>query len=151
MSDVVVVMREGRVEQVGPPLEVYRRPVSAFVARFIGTTNLLEGERLGPNEVRVAGRVFAIESRLAGDGSKVLLSVRPEDTRLDASGGSEANRLPGRIVFERDLGELSQWYVDCGLDENIIVNSAGRSETHLEQGEDVSVVFPPEVCVPVRS
>ncbi|MFN2489323.1 MAG: ABC transporter ATP-binding protein [Actinomycetota bacterium] len=149
MSDVVVVMREGRVEQVGPPLEVYRRPATAFVARFIGTTNLLGGERVSDNEVRIAGRTFHVEEAI-DEGTEVLLSIRPEDARLDGREGPEANRLPGRIVFKRDLGELSQWYVDCGLDENIIVNSPGRSERHLEQGTDVTVVFPPQVCVPVR-
>jgi putative spermidine/putrescine transport system ATP-binding protein len=150
MSDVVVVMREGRVEQVGPPLDVYRRPATAFVARFIGTTNLLEGERMADNDVRVAGRVFHVESSIAGNGGKVLLSVRPEEARIEAERDSRPNELPGRIVFERDLGELSQWYVDCGLGDNIIVNSPGRKERHLEQGSDVSVVFPPQACVPVQ-
>jgi putative spermidine/putrescine transport system ATP-binding protein len=150
MSDVVVVMREGRVEQVGPPLDVYRRPATAFVARFIGTTNLLEGERMADSDVRVAGRVFHVESSIAGNGAKVLLSVRPEDARIEVGEDSRPNALPGRIVFERDLGELSQWYVDCGLGDNIIVNSPGRKERHLEQGSDVSVVFPPQACVPVQ-
>jgi putative spermidine/putrescine transport system ATP-binding protein len=149
MSDVVVVMREGRVEQVGPPLEVYRRPATAFVARFIGTTNLLEGERAADDAVRVAGRLFHVEGRLDG-AARVLLSVRPEDAHLDLDDDAGPNRLPGRIVFERDLGELSQWYVDCGLGENIVVNSPGRSERHLEQGSEVSVVFPPAACVPVE-
>src|SRR5918992_5923648 len=148
MSDVVVVMRAGRVEQVGAPLEVYRRPATAFVARFIGTTNLLEGER-GSGVVRVAGRDFRVESPIESADGKVLLSVRPEDARMEFEGRSPTNALPGRIVFERDLGELSQWYVDCGLSDNIIVNSPGRSERHLEQGSDVSIFFPPEACVPV--
>jgi putative spermidine/putrescine transport system ATP-binding protein len=150
MSDVVVVMRAGRVEQIGPPLEVYRRPRTAFVARFIGTTNLLEGERMGDNAVRVAGRLFHVDSPIEGTGGKVLLSVRPEDARIEVDGGSTTNELRGRIVFERDLGELSQWYVDCGLGDNIIVNSPGRSERHLEQGSDVSVVFPAQACVPLE-
>ena len=47
MSDLVVVMNAGRIEQVGPPLEVYRRPGSPFVAGFIGRTNLLVGEASG--------------------------------------------------------------------------------------------------------
>ena len=56
MSDVVVVMNDGRVEQAGPPLEVYRQPSTAFVARFMGATNLLPAKVHGPDDVKVGGR-----------------------------------------------------------------------------------------------
>jgi putative spermidine/putrescine transport system ATP-binding protein len=150
MSDVVVVMREGRVEQMGAPLDVYRKPATAFVARFIGTTNLLEGRREGDDQIRVGDHIFRVSGEIEGAGDKALISVRPEDARLGTDGPADHNRLPGRIVFERDLGELSQWYVDCGLEENVVVNSPGRSEEHIEQGRRVTVYFPPEACVPVR-
>jgi hypothetical protein len=53
-------------------------------------------------------------------------------------------------VFVRDLGELYECYVDCGLAEHVVVAGSPRDRTHVEQGQAVSVVFPEEACVVVR-
>src|SRR5919109_2489454 len=96
MSDVVVVMKAGRIEQVGAPLGVYRRPASAFVARFIGTTNLLEGRRSRGGTVAVAGRAFAVaEDGADPAGDRVLISVRPEAARIVDVESPRDNTLPG--------------------------------------------------------
>jgi putative spermidine/putrescine transport system ATP-binding protein len=151
MSDVVVVMREGKIEQVGAPLEVYRRPSTAFVARFIGTTNLLEGRPADGGHVRVAGRRFAISpDGRATTGDSALLSVRPEDARIVDEGSSRDNTLAGRVVFVRDLGELHQCYVDCGLTDHVVVAASARDHSAVAQGDSVAVFFPPEACVLVR-
>ena len=151
MSDLVVVMRDGRVEQVGEPLEVYRRPETAFVARFIGSTNLLEGSAAGDGAVMVRDRRFALDGRGRGAGSgPVLLSVRPEETHLETGETSAENSLPGTVVFVRDLGELFECYVDCGFDDNVVVAGSPRERVHVSQGDRVTVRFPPEACVVVR-
>jgi putative spermidine/putrescine transport system ATP-binding protein len=150
MSDTVVVMREGKVEQVGGPLEVYRRPASAFVARFIGSTNLLRAAVTGRGAGRVGDRRFTFSTDRSGaEGGEVLLSVRPEDAQM-VTDASRDNTLPGTVVFVRDLGEVSQCYVDCGFDEHVVV--AGPSQQHrgLEQGQRTAVLFPPEACIVVR-
>jgi putative spermidine/putrescine transport system ATP-binding protein len=150
MSDVVVVMRAGRIEQVGAPLEVYRRPASAFVARFIGTTNLLEGRPSRGGTVAVAGRDFEVsEDGADARGEHVLISVRPEAARIVDAGSSKANTLQGSVVFVRDLGELHQCYVDCGLDENVVVAASAQDHAAVAQGDSVAVHFPPEACVVV--
>jgi putative spermidine/putrescine transport system ATP-binding protein len=149
MSDLVVVMNEGRVEQVGEPLEVYRRPESAFVARFIGSTNLLEGSAADDGSVRVRDRRFALNGDRPVRGS-VLLSVRPEETHLQTEVEEDDNTLPGTVVFVRDLGELFECYVDCGLDDNVVVAGSPRERVTVTQGDRVSVRFPPEACVVVR-
>jgi putative spermidine/putrescine transport system ATP-binding protein len=153
MSDLVVVMQAGCVEQVGPPLEVYRRPATAFVARFIGSTNLLEGTAVAADRVQIGGRELRVAD---GDGrrpgERVVLSVRPEDAHLligEARAGAN-NSLHGRVVFVRDLGELFECYVDCGLDRHVVVAGSPRERAPVDQGDDVSVQFPPESCVVVR-
>ena len=83
MSDLVVVMNAGRIEQVGPPLEVYRRPGSPFVAGFIGRTNLLVGEAAGDGSVAVAGRPFDVAGGADATG---------EVTDLGPAGGRAARR-----------------------------------------------------------
>ncbi len=153
MSDLVVVMQAGRVEQVGPPLEVYRRPATAFVARFIGNTNLLEGTAVAPDRVRVGdGELWLSDADGRSRGERVLVSVRPEDTHLlvGASRVGATNALRGRVVFVRDLGELFECYVDCGLDQHVVVAGSPRERVHVDQGDEVSVRFPPEACVVVR-
>jgi putative spermidine/putrescine transport system ATP-binding protein len=147
MSDLVVVMDRGRVEQVGEPLEVYRRPESPFVASFIGRTNLLPGE-VSDGVVRVAGRPFEVDRPVAP--GPITLSVRPEDAHLETTATPERNALPGRVVFVRDLGELFECYVDCGLDEPVVVAGSPRERVHVEQGQSVTVAFPRQACVVVE-
>jgi putative spermidine/putrescine transport system ATP-binding protein len=151
MSDLVVVMQAGRVEQLGPPLEVYRRPATAFVAKFIGSTNLLEGRAAGAGRVRLGDRDLAVPGADGRDGDPVLVSVRPEDARLHAADGTVPNSLSGSVVFVRDLGELFECYVDCGLRDNVVVAGSPRERVRVEQGDAVQVEFPAEACVVVRS
>jgi putative spermidine/putrescine transport system ATP-binding protein len=151
MSDLVVVMDAGRVEQVGPPLEVYRRPATAFVARFIGSTNLLEGRALPNGRVRVGDAELQVEGgHPSYDGDTVVISVRPEEAHLSTGAAAEDNAISGTVVFVRDLGELFECYVDCGLGENVVVAGSPRDRVPVEQGDRVSVRFPPDACVVVR-
>ncbi|AEW99153.1 ABC transporter ATP-binding protein [Streptantibioticus cattleyicolor] len=111
MSDRIAVVRDGRIEQTGPPAEVYRRPATAFVASFIGTANLLDGttgirpERLrlappgtapGPDERAAAGRIDTVTPlgphtriTVALDDGGRLTVLRPDDGRTApvAAGG----------------------------------------------------------------
>jgi putative spermidine/putrescine transport system ATP-binding protein len=150
MSDLVVVMNAGRVEQVGPPLEVYRRPGSPFVAGFIGRTNLLRGEAAGDGSISVVGRPFEVSGGADRSGD-VTVSVRPEAAQLVADGLPDRNALPGTVVFVRDLGELFECYVDCGLEDHVIVAGSPRDWVPVEQGAQVAVRFPSEACVVVAS
>jgi putative spermidine/putrescine transport system ATP-binding protein len=150
MSDLVVVMNAGRIEQLGAPLEVYRRPASPFVAGFIGRTNLLRGEAAGDGTVAVAGRPFDVAGGVDAAGD-VALSVRPEAAQLVVDGVPDRNALPGTVVFVRDLGELFECYVDCGLDDHVIVAGSPRDWVPVAQGASVSVRFPAEACVVVAS
>jgi putative spermidine/putrescine transport system ATP-binding protein len=147
MSDLVVVMDQGRVEQIGEPLDVYRRPETPFVAGFIGRTNLLRGE-VSDDVARIAGRPFDVDRVVVA--GPVAISVRPEDAHLLAGEPPERNALPGRVVFVRDLGELFECYVDCGLAEPVVVAGSPRERVQVEQGQAVSVVFPRESCVVVE-
>jgi putative spermidine/putrescine transport system ATP-binding protein len=107
LSDRVVVMSEGRIEQVGTPAEIYDRPATGFVARFVGTLNLLGGKvvdassgqvMVGKTPVRSAG---VIPDRPAG--SQVMLALRPESVTLDADGGDASS--PSRSRSDQDAGE----------------------------------------------
>ena len=94
-------MRSGRIEQIGAPLEVYRRPVNQFVSSFIGETNFLPPDFFG------AGRSFAAAR---------ILSVRPEAIHFgEPPAGIEALRFEGTVHGTVYLGETAEHLLDCGL------------------------------------
>lgn len=98
VSDRIVVMSRGRVEQVGTPEEVYRRPASAFVAGFVGRSSMIEATvGASPGTLDVAGHLIPAEAaRGMLYGAEVRAFVRPEDVRL----GPSARDLPGAVAME---------------------------------------------------
>jgi putative spermidine/putrescine transport system ATP-binding protein len=151
MSDLVVVMRDGLVEQVGEALEVYRRPATAFVARFVGSTNLLRGTAVGPDRIRLGDHDVRVGGTTLITGDEVTVSLRPEEAHLMLGDPSVDgnNVLRGTVVFMRDLGELFECYVDVGLDDPLIVAGSPRERIDVRPGDRASVSFAPDACVVV--
>ena len=113
MGDKIVVMREGRIEQTGNPLELYDHPVNTFVAGFIGSPamNFLPGTlRREGDTARVqlvdGTEVRAPANAAGGDGQAVILGMRPEHLSLDASGG-----IPTEVVVVEPTG--AETHVSC--------------------------------------
>ncbi len=114
VSDRIAVMRAGRVEQVGPPEAIYRTPGTAFVAEFMGSTNMLPGriEAVDGAEiaVRAGGAMFRVQGAAGTVGDPVLLSIRPETMRVlagDADGRSvteDGRSVTATLVLREFLG-----------------------------------------------
>ena len=117
MADLVVVMGEGRIRQAGSPLDIYRRPSDAFVAAFIGSTNLFQATA-GASGASVPGGTIPGLAVPAGEGATV--SVRPEDIRLVDPADAA---IRGRVTFVRDLGASVETFVACGDQEIVAVSS----------------------------
>lgn len=102
MADLVIVMKDGVIQQVGPPMAVYHNPANAFVAGFIGTTNLLPCN-VENGTIKVLETAIAIDDadRISVQNGKAQLSVRPEHVELAPPGSG----IPAEITFIRDLGE----------------------------------------------
>lgn len=152
MSDVVVVLDEGRVQQVGPPMEIYRNPVNTFVANFIGSTNLLEGVTADSRMVRVGGEVLRVE-RMAGTGAPgraVTLSVRPEEVHVFPRISPGENRFPGTVTFVRDVGASVETFVDC-LGATIVSMASRKDNPGVAAGDRVTVELPAEACMVLTS
>ena len=100
MADRIVVMNAGRIEQIGTPEDVYDRPNSEFVARFIGGSNVLEATHVAGNAVEVDGHTLDIgQGSFAGPGAPMSFCVKTHDLELladDAVGAG--NTLPGRCA-----------------------------------------------------
>lgn len=146
MADVVVVMGEGRVQQVGPPLEVYHRPKNRFVADFIGANNFLDAEVVGGDRIRVLGRSLAAEVPAGLEpGAGAVLSIRPEKLRLFEEPPTDAPSFEGTVTFVRDLGQLVETLVEVGGRELRVVGApplaVGR-RVHVGLEPADGVVFP---------
>ncbi|HSB77561.1 MAG TPA: ABC transporter ATP-binding protein [Candidatus Methylomirabilis sp.] len=120
ISDRIAVMHQGRIVQEGTAETLYHRPASAFVAQFIGRTNLLAGKVLsaspGGVEVEVAGVHLRISTDAAGlkAGETVQLVARPEIINLTP--GAQAGGIQGTVVSRTFLGEKAEYRVQVGAD-----------------------------------
>jgi putative spermidine/putrescine transport system ATP-binding protein len=116
LSDRVVVMSEGRMEQVGTPFEIYNFPTTAFVASFVGTLNVLAGTivEAGRGEVSIAGQTISLTRKFEGRaGQEVRVALRPEMATLgDRPAGS--TRLTGKVADVSFLGSIVRIRVDVG-------------------------------------
>src|SRR5215217_3598059 len=116
MADRLAVMNEGRIEQVGSPREVYEEPASAYVADFLGISNMLDAQAIGMDSdgrcrVRVGDfELLASQGHTSARGS-VKVVVRPERVRIEAPGETGENRLPGKIERVVYAGAISQLVV----------------------------------------
>jgi iron(III) transport system ATP-binding protein len=107
MADRIVVMNQGVIEQVGTPTEVYRKPTSAFVADFVGTTNFLPALVTGTSQVRYAGLELACELDVRpGVGHDVTLAIRPEDIVVRGVGAHTSNSCAARVADVEFLGSF---------------------------------------------
>ncbi|MEO3384925.1 ABC transporter ATP-binding protein [Mesorhizobium sp. CAU 1741] len=142
MADLVVVMGQGRIRQAASPVQVYRKPTDAFVADFIGSTNLLplkgDGDLLGSSFPSLGMSVGA------GGGH---LSIRPEDVRLVSP---DEGTLRGTVTFVRDLGGTVETFVDVG-GHTITAVTTPRQRTAFVTGDAVGVTLPFESCVVLKA
>jgi putative spermidine/putrescine transport system ATP-binding protein/spermidine/putrescine transport system ATP-binding protein len=155
MSDTIVVMSKGHVEQVGAPEEVYTSPASAFVARFLGNSNLvpaLVGGREGDTvSVEAEGmgaiRLPAARCATAGPGEKATLVIRSENLRLVAGEENipdDALTLPAEVAAVDYQGQAARYFVQIGDRTLQAVNSI---EMHPHrQGTKVRAVIRGRDC-----
>jgi iron(III) transport system ATP-binding protein len=146
MAERLAILSAGRVIQVGRPGEVYRDPVDAFVAAFIGETNLLPGTVAAVDEGRVTvdteiGRVVgtAKSSYAARQGARAVASVRPEDVLLGAR-TQGANAFEGTLEEYTFLGEVGQYAVLVGRRS---IKAVVAAPCDVAAGERLAVSFDP--------
>ncbi|HEU5363421.1 MAG TPA: ABC transporter ATP-binding protein [Gaiellaceae bacterium] len=140
MADRIVVMNRGRIEQLGDPAELYERPRTAFVASFLGVSNLLGGVVAGPELVRLeSGQELRVAAGvLNGHTGPVSVGIRPEKVRI---GGDGVNRLAGQIVERAYVGVSTQYVVKTDVGQvSVYVQGAGE---HVP-GEQLQLSFAPE-------
>jgi spermidine/putrescine transport system ATP-binding protein len=157
MSDRIAVMRAGRIEQLGNPEELYERPRTAFVAGFLGVSNLLEGEVAGADgslvTVKLAdGTLLRAPADGAATSGPVRIGVRPEklrvDARAEAGAGNGLNVLSGTVLDASYIGVSTQYLVQTAEGHRLTVyaqnlDTAGAGEL-LADGQRVSLTWKPQ-------
>jgi len=156
LADRLVVMSQGRVQQIGSPSELYERPRNHFVADFIGRSNFFHGRVVAPGLFRSAG---GLDLRYADDGAgprgAAILAVRPEKIAIEAGHGGEAdagggtgagdrNLVPATVSFITYLGAATEITLRLASGEEMVMsrpNDADGPSTGFAVGEPVRAVW----------
>jgi len=158
LSDRIAVMNQGRICQIGPPKELYERPIDRFVADFIGVSNLIEGNIAAADAAArrlvvdtPLGRLSALYDDAFERGDACIVAVRPENAALGDTPRPDHNRLEGRISFAAYMGNTLRYDVDIG--EGRLFKVDIRDPWHhesLQPGTAVVVSFIASSTVAVR-
>ena len=144
LADRIIVLRDGRIEQVGSPRELYARPANIFVAQFLGTPrmNILAAVVADGGRAELAdGRSIALPPLAAplSPGALISVGIRPEDIRIGEAPGA----LPFTIGFVERLGGLATVHLQAGGGSEPIACQL-RDDGSLREGDKVAVQLPPE-------
>ncbi len=144
MSDTIVVMSEGVIQQLGSPVDIYNEPENAFVARFIGESNIIDGMMKEDFKVEFAGREFTCVDKGFDKDEPVDVVIRPEDVRVVPYGEGMLDVTVTSVVFK---GVHYEMLLE-GKDFTWLVQST-KSE---KEGEKVSInIFPDEIHIMHKS
>jgi iron(III) transport system ATP-binding protein len=144
-ADVIAVMNAGRIEQAGSPEDIYDRPRSEFVARFIGASNVIKGKALDGNHIAFAGTTLRCNGATLTVGSETAVSIRQHQITLstDQPAASE-NVLPVRVARQVYLGGTRDYMVEAS-DGTPLRVTAPASQI-IPPGTAVWLHLPPERC-----
>jgi spermidine/putrescine transport system ATP-binding protein len=145
MSDRISVLDGGQLQQVGSPAEIYDRPQNAFVAGFIGASNIIHGRIERGMVALPAGAKMEIHgaAQPAVEGASVIVSIRPEKVVVgDDVSGEQSVRLRGAVVDVVYLGATTHITVDCGPGLHLLAvtfHPGGVGASRLARGDEVAV------------
>jgi iron(III) transport system ATP-binding protein len=151
LSDRIAIMHNGTIVQIGTPRKIYDQPRNAFVAAFVGRSNLLPGTLLNRDQqsaqaliATALGPILCKAANTAGGGAPSAALIRPEHVILkqfgDHAGDTRVNCFRGRVVQLAFLGEATECIVQIG-DVTILARGlAGQ----FNSTDDVDIIFPPE-------
>ncbi|MBE6690291.1 MAG: ABC transporter ATP-binding protein [Ruminococcaceae bacterium] len=136
MSDTVVVMADGRIQQIGTPTDIYNEPVNAFVADFIGESNILDGVMPADNKARFAGHTFDCVDGGFAKNEQVDIVIRPEDVDVVPV---EKGMLSGTVSGVTFKGDYYEIIVDvCGFKWMI------ETSDFVAEGQEIGLYIEPD-------
>ncbi len=143
-ADLICVMNAGKIEQSGSPEDIYDHPRSEFVARFIGSSNVIKGKGLDAARIDFAGTPLRCSGEKINSGAPTPVSIRPHDIAISAAQRQGENIVPATIVRQVFLGGSRDYMVEAKDGTQLrVVTAAGES---IPQGSAVWLHLPPERC-----
>ena len=142
ISDRIAVMRDGVIQHLGTPQEIYHRPANIFVATFIGRTNLLDAQYDSSTEtVQLDGYEFHVDGLPSETDSSVVLSVRPEDFQMSKDGGSGIESTITDNIF---LGLNTHFFVELPGKQTIEIIHESVMDSSFRRGDTVYLTIKSE-------
>ena len=144
-ADVICVMNGGKIEQAGSPEEIYDRPRSEFVARFIGSSNVVKGKGLDGGRIELAGIALHCSGEPVVPGAPTAVSIRPHGITLTATPPQNAdNVLPATVVRQVFLGDSRDYMVE--LKDGTQLRTVTAPADNIPHGSAVWLHLPAERC-----
>jgi iron(III) transport system ATP-binding protein len=144
-ADLIAVMNAGRIDQLGSPEDIYDRPQSEFVARFIGASNVIRGVARDENHVAFAGSTLQVVGARLKAGNAAPVAIRQHDIQLSvAAPVSTRNALKARVTRQVFLGASRDYLVETadGTALRVVTTPANI----VAEGTEVWLTLPPERC-----
>jgi iron(III) transport system ATP-binding protein len=144
-ADLIAVMNGGRIDQLGTPEDIYARPQSEFVARFIGASNVLKGTARDENHMSFAGATLRVIGAKLAAGKSAAVAIRQHDiqlaTQAPASGGNTIQATVTRQVY---LGASRDYVVETA--DGCSLRVVTPTDVAVEKGREVWLTLPPDRC-----
>ena len=143
-ADLIAVMNAGKIEQAGSPEEIYDRPRSEFVARFIGASNVIKGNSLDDTRVEFVGVPLRCNGARLKSGVETAVSIRPHDIAIAAAAVQGENVVPATVVRQVFLGDSRDYMVEAKDGTQLRVVTV--ADKNIPQGSAVWLTMPPDRC-----
>ena len=145
MSDKVVVMNGGRIQQMGTPEQIYNEPENAFVADFIGDSNIIDGVMVEDRVVKICDTVFPCIDEGFGRNKPVDVVIRPEDLIIGKPG---AGKLNGEVIHNVFIGVHYEMEIEAGgytwLAQNTESFPVGMKVSLDVEAENIQIMHKPQ-------
>jgi len=150
-ADLIAVMNAGKIEQLGPPEDIYARPRSEFVARFIGSSNILKGKALDADRIAVAGVALSCTGAGLAPGRDASIAIRQHEIEIDRRKpvGERHNVLSAVVARNVFLGQSRDYMVVIGDGTQLRVVTPPQE--NIAQGSEVWLTLPAERCLVLES
>ena len=144
-ADLIAVMNAGRIDQLGTPEDIYDRPQSEFVARFIGASNIIKGIARDAHHVAFAGATLEVVGTTLAAGATAAVAIRQHDIALSAQAPQDQqNVIAARVTRQVFLGATRDYLVEAADGSQLRVVTT--PDNLVAEGAEVWLALPPARC-----
>jgi iron(III) transport system ATP-binding protein len=144
-ADLIAVMNGGKIDQLGTPEDIYARPQSEFVARFIGASNVLKGTARDENHMSFAGATLRVTGAKLTAGQGAAVAIRQHDIQLATQApATGANTIKATVTRQVYLGASRDYVVETADGSSLRIVTP--TDAAVEKGREVWLTLPPDRC-----